>query len=363
MQAKRIVLRSFRNIASADLTFSEGTTVLNGENGQGKTNLLEAVSIAARGRSFLTSHENELINFDSDLAELRLIWSDGGRDNETVFRWMRTGQNAKRFIMRNRVPVTRLSELVGGFRTVLFCPRDLSLVQSGPAERRRFLDIAISEIDGSYLRALQRYGTALSQRNALIKQARDEKNDGVFLSSAEIWSEQLAAYAEIISNKRDEYVNALKEGFSSTVADMTAGGEKAEISYLEPRTKEDFFRLLTSSPERELRAGTTLYGIHHDDLRILLGGRDARVFASQGQQKTVAVAMKMAEGELSKRYSRGGYPVYLLDDILSELDSGRRKYLLSGIADKQVIITSCDRVEGLAGSDTKIYKVRNGVFS
>ena len=357
MQINSIKLSCFRNIEDAYIEFSPGVTVFCGKNGQGKTNLLEAVYIPARGRSFLTSHENEFIRFDNDLCSLETMYNDG-RNQKIVFRWMRSGNTVRRFCSRNNVPITRLSDLVGGFRAVLFCPFHLSLVQDGPSERRKFLDIAISQTDNSYLRSLQKYSSLLAERNALIKTARERRDDGIFLSMNDIYAEQMANEAEIISAKRDEYVKKLSPFVSEIVGDMTKETEIVSISYDDRHEKEYYRKLLTENGERELKTGITLYGVHKDDLKIALNGREARIYASQGQQKSIALSMKLAEGEISRSIT-GQYPVYLLDDILSELDSGRKKYLLGGMKDKQVIITTCENVEF---QNSKVYKVENGVF-
>lgn len=353
MICRRIRYKNFRNLESAELCPSENVTVLNGENGQGKTNTLEGIYLVAGGRSFRTVHENELVRFGEDFAEISMDYFDGRRENNVVLRFV--PDTGKRFCRRNGVPITKLSEMVGGFRAVLFCPAHLSIVHDGPAIRRKFMDSAISQIDPSYLRALQKYNSLLEQRNALIKMSRDRRDDKIFYDTADIWSEQLAAEAEIISRERLQYMEKVSVLAGEIVSDMTSGREKVALSYQSARTKEEYFALLTENRERELRAGITLYGTHKDDIKIDLNGADARSFGSQGQQRSIALAMKIAEGEVSKQVT-GEYPVFLFDDILSELDTPRRDYLLSGIKNKQVIITSCDRIE----TEAKVYIVSSG---
>ena len=185
--------------------------------------------------------------------------------------------------------------------------------------------------------------------------ARDRRDDNIFLLS-DVYSEQLALEAEIISEKRDIYVSRLSVVSDEIINDMTCGKESCKLVYQTRKTKEEYLSLLTENRDRELRFGATLYGTHKDDIEIMLNGREARAFGSQGQQRSVALSMKIAEGELSREVS-GTYPVFLFDDILSELDEKRREYLLSGIENKQVIITSCDKID----TPCKVYNVNNGV--
>ena len=355
MIIRKIVYKNFRNIEYASVAPSESVTVFNGLNGQGKTNILEGVYFFAGGRSFRTVHENELVRFGCEYGQIEMTFFDGKRENEMLFRFVpRIG---KRFCSLNGVPITRLSEVVGRFRAVLFCPEHLSIVKDGPSVRRKFIDHALSQTDTDYLKSLQRYNALLAQRNALIKMARDRRDDNIFLLS-DVYAEQLASEAEVISEKRDLYVSRLSTVTDEIISDMTAGKESTKLIYESRKTKEEYLSLLSDNRERELRFGATLFGTHKDDIEIMLNGREARSYGSQGQQRSVALSMKIAEGELSKEVS-GTYPVFLFDDILSELDEKRREYLLSGIDGKQVIITSCDKID----TPCKVYNVNSGVVS
>lgn len=353
MICKRIEYKNFRNCERAVIEPDPCVTVLNGENGQGKTNFLEGVYLCASGKSFRTVHENELVRFGCDFGQVEMTFFDGKRDNRISFRLV--PKMNKRFCRINDVPITKLSEIVGRFRAVLFCPEHLSIVKDGPSVRRRFIDLALSQTDNDYLRSLQKYNSLLSQRNALIKMARDRRDDGLFLNGERAWSEQLAVEAEIISNKRLGYIERLSTLVNNITSDMTAEAEKTCLTYQTPRTKEEYLSLLTENLERELHFGATLFGVHKDDISISLNGKEARSFASQGQQRTIALATKIAEGEISKEIS-GSYPVFLFDDILSELDDKRKDYLISGMGDRQVIITSCNRID----TPCKLYVVKNG---
>ena len=343
MICRKVVYKNFRNIEYASVQPAESVTVFNGLNGQGKTNILEGIYFFAGGRSFRTVHENELVRFGADYGQIEMTFFDGKRENEMLFRFVpRIG---KRFCSLNGVPITRLSEVVGKFRSVLFCPEHLSIVKDGPSVRRKFIDHALSQTDTDYLRSLQRYNALLSQRNALIKMARDRRDDNLFLLS-DVYAEQLASEAEIISEKRDLFISRLSIVTDEIISDMTAGKESSKLFYQVRKTREEYLSLLTENRDRELRFGATLYGTHKDDIEIMLNGREARSFASQGQQRSVALSMKIAEGELSREVS-GTYPVFLFDDILSELDEKRRAFLQNEMNSRQVIMTTCEK-EGLS---------------
>ena len=346
MHLTQISYKNYRNIASARFVPSPEVTHIGGMNGQGKTNLLEGIYLFASGRSFRTNHDAELIREGERFAELALeMESDIYGKASMIIRWDK--ETRKRFCRRNGVPMTLMSEMIGTFRAVLFCPQHLSLVCDGPGARRSFIDVALSQSEGAYLSALRRYNNILAQRNALLKTCRDKRTPEKFLETAEIWSEQLATEAEFIAARRDAYIKKLSEHVGIFINDMTAGKETASLTYKSPRDKAGYMKLLTENTEAELRAGCTLYGVHKDDIAITLSDRDARAYASRGQQRSIALAMKLAEGEISKEKT-GEYPVFLFDDVLSELDSMRREYLLAGTKDRQVIMTSCESGGGLA---------------
>jgi DNA replication and repair protein RecF len=261
-----------------------------------------------------------------------------------------------------------MSELVGGFRSVLFCPEHLSLIKEGPSLRRNYLDIAISRLYPLYMSTLQRYNYILKQRNALIKDAF--QNREVFDATVELWSEKLAHEAALISKYRAEFVRRADVCVRDCFADMTNERERAEIKYVSSSHADEdecfdvaaverrYVSLLTSAYDREIAAGATLWGIHKDDIDIRLNEKQARIYASQGQQRSLSLALKIAEGDICHE-EFGDYPVLLLDDVLSELDSERRRYLTERITDKQVIMTCCESsVEG----EAKLIRVDGGRY-
>ena len=348
MLCNRIRVRNFRNIAEADVSFTEGVNILAGENAQGKTNLLEAIGYAAIGKSFRTQHDEEMIRFGEELAEISLDFSDSLREQNLTVRMMK---GKRRRIEHNRVPIKRVSDVVGKFRVVLFCPEHLSLIKDGPGERRNYLDVAISQLYPLYLASLQRYNQILKQRNQLIRTAEDDRR--AFLDTADFFSLQLAREAAVISQYRYRYLLRANEEIRACFGEMMGERETPDAIYrgsagLSPEEYEDvahteqvYAKLLTTRYDREIGAGSTLWGVHKDDVEIMLNGNPARQFASQGQQRSLALAMKLAEGEVCRSVC-GEIPVFLLDDVFSELDAGRRQYLSAKIEGRQVIITSCE---------------------
>lgn len=356
MFCKKIVYRDFRNIEKAELEFCPETNILIGSNAEGKTSAIEGIYLFARGKSFRSQHDTDMIRFNCDYASVDMEFYDTRRDHKMRIAYSRDG---RRLCRHNGVDIKKLSEFIGHFRSVIFCPNHLNLVKDGPSVRRSFTDTAISQIQPSYVGLLQKYNSILSQRNALIKNSYFQRD--VFDSTVEYWSDQLAEAAEKISKKRAWYTEMLSEYSNRIIGDMTGNKEKLEVCYRSQKTKEEYFSELMSNHERELKYGSTLYGVHKDDLDIMLCGHDARSFASQGQQRSIALALKLSEGEISRKEC-GSYPVFLLDDVLSELDETRRQYVLSGLSDRQTFITSCneDDFKGIGNAVT--YTVKQGKF-
>ena len=357
MICQRIAFRNFRNIEKEEICLEPGVNLLYGDNAEGKTNALEGIYLLAQGRSHRTVHEKEFIRHGENFAALKMLYRDQNRSQTLEMRFMGKGKKA---CAKNGVYLRKMSEFIGNFRAVLFCPEHLAIVKSGPAERRAFVDGGISQLDSSYVTSLQKYNMILAQRNKLIASAAFDRT--VFDSTAEIWARQLADAAHAVASKRLHYVGKVNESVKQILSDMTCGRESAEISYKKALSAEEYYKLFTENTEREIRAGITLYGPHKDDVEILLGGLSARSFASQGQQRSLAVAMKLAEGEISKKES-GEYPVFLMDDLLSELDGTRSEYLLSAFTDRQVIITGCtaDAVQRFKGKG--LFRVEKGRYT
>ena len=355
MICNRISAGNFRNITNAEVTFTPGVNILLGDNAQGKTSLLEAIYFISLGRSFRSVHEADLIKFGEEYSRISLDYSDAIRNqNITIF----LSRDKRRHVEQNKVKITKMSDIIGQFRAVMFCPEHLSLVKDGPSERRAFLDVAISQLRPVYLKSLQKYNQILRQRNQLIKSAYKDRQ--TFDSTIEFWSRQLAHEAAIISKFRLWYTKLADEYVKRFFVRMTGEKERPGLVYLGSSkqneeeysnvelTEEKYFELLMSNHDREIALGATAYGIHKDDIEILLNGRSARLYASQGQQRSIAITMKLAEGEICKT-DCGEYPVFLLDDVLSELDAKRRAFLQNEMNSRQVIMTTCEK-EGISRS-------------
>ena len=365
MICKGIQVLNFRNIADATVAFSPSVNILHGENAQGKTALLEAIYFISLGRSFRNAHETDLIKFGEDYSRISLDYADAVRDqNITVF----LSKDRRRHVEHNKVKITKMSDVMGQFRAVMFCPEHLSLVKDGPSERRAYLDVAISRIRPVYLKSLQTYNHLLRQRNQLIKSAYYDRSN--FDVTVELWSAQLAREAAIISKFRDWYTRLADSSVKNFFYRMTGENELPSLSYLSSlkgevdysnieETEKRYFDLLMSGHDREIAAGATLYGVHKDDLEIELNGRTARIYASQGQQRTISIALKLAESDICRADS-GEYPVLLLDDVLSELDGRRRAFLQNEMTDRQVIMSTCESLPSMSGA--RIIKVKNGRY-
>ncbi len=350
MVCHRITVRDFRNIKQADVSFCDGVNILHGQNAQGKTNLLEAIHLVSVGRSFRGAKEAEMIGFDAESATVSVDFSDAYRKQNLTLHLYR---GKKRQIEQNKVKLAKMSEMIGQYRTVLFCPEHLSIVKEGPALRRNFLDVAISQLRPVYLHSLQRYHQILKERNQLIKNAVEDRR--TFDQTIEFWSLQLAHEAAGVATMRVWYLQRAREYVKDSFCDMTGGREIPDLSYVGAGFKQQppeiyfdreaveqrYIELLTTHYEREIATGMTLWGIHRDDMELTINGHAARLFASQGQQRSLALALKLSEGEICRAES-GEHPVFLLDDVFSELDSSRRAYLCEKISGKQIIITSCE---------------------
>ncbi len=374
MFCQQITIQNFRNIPSASVEMSPGVNLLYGDNAQGKTNLLEAIYFTALGKSFRPAKEAELVRFGTDGAHIENRFADALRE-QTISVKLFPGKS-RRIVEHNHVRISRMSEMVGAFRVVLFCPEHLSLIRGGPDLRRTFLNVALSQLRPVYLQALQRYNQILKERNTLLRHAPDDM--ATFKATEPMWSAQLAREAAIITHHRDRYIRQINDHVKACFADMCAcgaveDGEVPELTYQNSLgltgealgtvgdTERRYYTLLSTRHEREIGAGSTLWGVHRDDIEITLGGRAARLYASQGQQRSIALAMKLAEGSVSALESGGDLPVFLFDDVLSELDNRRRAYLVRELEGRQVIMTACDpSAEELR--DVHKIRVKNGEY-
>ena len=366
MKVTKICAEDFRNIERAEVSFSDGINLLFGANAQGKTNLLEAVCFFSLGKSFRGAKEGEFIRFDSKNASLSLDFSDSVREQNIKIDFFR---DKLRHVEQNGVKISRMSEMIGAFRAVLFCPEHLNIIKEGPSMRRGYLDVAISQLRPLYLRSLQRYNHILAQRNKLIKNAVADRRS--FDATVEFWSQQLAHEAANITRSRLKYLSMVEEELKICFAEMTSQREIPSLEYdfsfkIDREAAEDtkkceefFLSRLMSSHDREIAAGATLWGTHKDDVDIRLNGKSSRIYASQGQQRSLALGLKLSESKISQR-DTGEEPVLLLDDVFSELDAARREYLTERMKRGQVIVTACGDVE--LGTSVKVISVEKGCY-
>ena len=364
MICKRVEFINFRNIENEKIELCDGVNVIHGENAQGKTNILEGIYLFARGKSFRAFKDRELIRFGSDSSIVKLAY--GKRDGENELGVEISRNSTKRFY-KNKVKADKTSDIIGEFRAVLFCPSHLGIIKDAPAVRRKFLDVAISQLRPIYIKMLSKYNSVLESRNAILK--LDPTQRAQYAGMLDVYSDELSSLCADIAGMRIDYIKKLDYWVKVFFEEMMQGKETPKISY-EANAKENDFEsreslknrylsLLKDNLEKEYRNGATLYGIHKDDIKIELNGRDARFYSSQGQGRSLALALKMAEGEISREYT-GEYPVFLFDDVLSELDENRKKYILSKIKERQVIITSCEPIDFSEIENINFIEIKDG---
>ena len=360
MNIELVRLSGFRNLGRITLELPPGVSVFAGDNAQGKTNLLEAVYLCSTGRSRRAKGDREMIAFGEQEAFVQTTFHNAAGYQSRVDIHLRQGRSKGAAI--NGIPIRTVSELFGNLMCILFTPEDLQLIKSGPGERRRFVDIELCQISKPYVYHLQTYHRILKQRNNLLRSLK-KSADKSLAETLEAWDIQLVTHGKALHDMRATYVQNLGKVAARIHASLSGGRETLRISY-KPHTHPDEMQAtLRRTLERDIALGATSAGIHKDDIYFEVTGSDARLYASQGQQRTVALCAKLAQVELA-REAKGTPPVLLLDDVLSELDEGRQKQLLAHLHGLQALIT-CTGVEDIVhkiSSEThaKIYRVKNG---
>lgn len=358
MIIKSIDLQNFRNYELQSIEFDPHINILYGDNAQGKTNILEAVFVNGTTKSHKGSKDFEMINFDKDEAHLKSIISKKNIDYRID---MHIKKNKNKGIAINGVPIKKALDLYGIVNMVFFSPEDLGIIKNGPSFRRKFLDMELCQLDKVYANCLLNYNKSLDQRNRLLK---DISFNSSLKDTLEIWDMQLVKYGKELINKRRNFIEKLNSAIKDIHKSLTGGKELLIIDY-EPSVNEDNFEeILSENIERDIRARVTSYGPHRDDISFFINEIDIRKYGSQGQQRTTALSLKMAEIEIVKNIL-GDTPILLLDDVLSELDGKRQNYLLDNIKDVQTIITCTGLDEFINNrfSVNRIYKVINGNVS
>lgn len=339
MKLTALEINNFRNIENLKIKPCENVNVIFGENAQGKTNLLESIWLFTGCKSFRGAKDSELVSFGKESAKLELDFFAENRKQ-----YMRIEIDNRRRMSKNSVPYKSRAKAMGDIRCVVFSPVHLNLIKEGPSERRRFLDIAISQIKPNYAILLTEYNKALKQRNALLKDIAMQRESKYLI---DIWDERLAFYDSKLAIYRLSYINSLKEIVGEIYSGISSDREKISIEYKQKGLdeiiayKEEYKRAMFMHREEDIATRTTTIGVHRDDLEICIDGVSARKFASQGQQRSAALALKLAEANLITAVT-GEQPIALLDDVMSELDISRQDYILNHIKDWQVFITCCD---------------------
>lgn len=353
MTVQRIEALNFRNLLPQVIDIDEKCTLFYGDNGQGKTNILETVWLISCGKSFRANQDKEMIAFEKEDAKVTLLCKDEIRENkfEAILH-----KSKRKEVFIDGEKITKNADLLGNLVTVLFVPDHLSLIKGSPENRRRFLDISLCHQSRSYFNALKEYNKILEGRNSLLKQIAKREQP---LELLDIWDEALLLRNEKIVKARSEYINKLSPLCERLQSEISDGKENTELLYQTNSLDINEIKfLLRDARENDIYSGNTSIGCHRDDMDIILNGMSLKRFGSEGQKRSAVISLKLSEGQILKDELKIS-PVFLLDDVLSELDSFRREYILSKINNFQVIITDCTEREGL--KDVMKYKVCNGV--
>ena len=349
MIIKSIELADYRNYDSLVLQFDRGTNILYGDNAQGKTNILEAIYVAATTKSHKGSKDREIVNFDKEEAHIRTYLEKDGKEIRVD---MHLRKSKSKGIAIDGQKIKKAADLLGLCNVVFFSPEDLGIIKNGPSERRRFVDMELCQLNKLYVHSLVQYNKVLLQRNKLLKELffRPEYEE-----TLDVWDMQLVNYGREVIKFRREFIKQLNEIIHAIHLSLTGGREDISISY-EPYTREDQMEdILKKNRAQDMKQKTTLSGPHRDDISFIVNGIDIRRFGSQGQQRTAALSLKLSELQLVKQLSHDD-PILLLDDVLSELDSSRQNHLLSAIKHIQTMIT-CTGLDDFVNNRFQIDKV------
>ncbi len=351
MWISKIKINNFRNYNLQEINLEKNINVFYGENAQGKTNIIESIFLCSMGRSFRTNKDKEMIKLNSENAIIEIEYQKTDRDGKIK---IELGNRKNVYI--NGIKIKKLSELLGNVNVVIFTPDDINILKGGPQNRRKFLDIMISQLKPNYMHNLNLYLKTLEQRNNYLRQIREENKDENLL---EIWDEKLAEYAVIISKYRNEYMEKIQEKIKKIHNEITDDKEEIEIEYItECDNKENFLNLLKSRRKLDIIKGFTTKGVHRDDFVIYINKKRLDIYGSQGQHRTAILSLKLSELNIIEE-EIGEYPILLLDDFMSELDQKRRNHFLEKIDNTQVIITCTDKID-IENKNILIYNVKDG---
>ena len=355
MVIKSLKLKNYRNYELLDLTFDSKTNILYGDNAQGKTNILEALYLSGTTKSHRGMKDRDLIQFGYEESHLETVVEKNGVAFQID---MHLKKNSPKGIAINKIPIRKASELFGIIHFVFFSPEDLNIIKEGPAGRRRFIDLELSQLDKVYLSNLSNYNRIINQRNSLLKEIYYQDH---LLETLDIWDMQLVEYGTKVIESRKKFIEQVNDIISDIHYRLTGGKESISLSYESSIGEMSLEQALKKYRERDIKFKSTSVGPHRDDICFKTGDIDIRKFGSQGQQRTAALSLKLSEIELVKMLIKDT-PVLLLDDVLSELDKHRQNYLLDSIHDIQTVITctGLDEFVNHRFSINKIFHVKSG---
>ena len=358
MYITTLELKDYRNYDILSMDFSHGINILYGDNAQGKTNILESIYVSGTTKSHRSNKDREIIKLGKDESHIRMFVN---RDNVIHKIDMHLKKNKPKGVAINGIPIKKSSELFGIVNIILFSPEDLSIIKNGPAERRRFIDLELCQLDKVYLYNLTSYNKIINQRNNLLKQISFNPK---LMDTLSIWDMQLVEYGRKIIERRKLFIEQLNDIVFHIHSKLSGDKEHLIIKYEPNVLVEEFESKLQNNLQKDISLKLTNIGPHRDDISFLNDTIDLRKFGSQGQQRTAALSLKLAEIELVKKIIKDK-PVLLLDDVLSELDRKRQNYLLNSISDIQTIITCTGLEEFITNrlSLDKIYHVVNGTVT
>lgn len=356
MKIQSLSISNFRNYQNLKIDFDDKVNIFIGKNAQGKTNLLESIYYCCIGKSFKSSKDKELIKWGEENGFIKLVANKKYRDTQVEVRF---SNSQKKEIKINGLPIRKIGDLIGEINIVFFSPQELKLVRESPDERRRFMDIDISQNNKRYFYQLGRYEKILANRNKLLK---NSSSIDVVKETVDIWDRALITSAKLIAFERQKFVEQILPYAQKAHSYISGGKEELNLKYvcgcsvtLDENFEKSFEKLLKRNLEKDYKLGYTSLGVHRDDIDIFLNGVEVKNFGSQGQQRTVGLALKLAE--LENMYNiNGEYPILLLDDVFSELDIDRQRRLLKFVDRTQTFITCTDEKK----IDGKIYRIENG---
>ena len=351
MYIKNIKLNNFRNYENQEIELQNGINLFFGNNAQGKTNILEAIYLCAIGKSFRAKKDKELIKLGENNAKVEIQYKKSDREGK-----IKIELNDKKSVFINDIKQNKLSEILGNINIVMFSPDDIEILKSGPAKRRRFLNVFISQLRPRYIYNLNMYLKTLEQRNNYLRQIKLENKPKQLL---EIWDEKLAEYAKGVYEYRNEFIEKIKNKINKIHSNITENKEEIKIKYITDFiNKEKYIEDLKKTWEIDISKGYTSNGIHRDDFVIYINHKQVNVYGSQGQNRTVILSLKLSELEIIHD-EIGEYPILLLDDFMSELDLIRRENFLKNINNTQILITCTDEFT-ICDKMWKTYLVNNG---